>query len=386
MPEELPADRSSVAEHAWSVRMADSVIRRHSPSAARWHYEDGLVLKAIEQVGRATGEARYRRFVKDTIDLFIDPAGGIRTYDLEEYNLDQINAGKLLFPLYQITGDERYKKAAALLRKQLEAQPRTRSGGFWHKQIYPDQMWLDGIYMAAPFYAEFARMFDEPSAFDDVAHQIILIAEHARDPNTGLLYHAWDESKQQRWANPKTGCSPHFWGRAVGWYAMALVDVLDHFPQDHPRRAALVAIFGRLAAALERFQDAATGLWYQVLDQRQRAGNYLEASASCMFVYAIAKGVRKEYLATDYLALARNGYQGIVRDLITVDTQGLVTLERICAVAGLGGNPYRDGSFEYYVGEKVASNDYKGVGPFILASLEIEGAATDGPSRGQEAR
>jgi unsaturated rhamnogalacturonyl hydrolase len=162
--------------------------------------------------------------------------------------------------------------------------------------------------------------------------------------------------------------------------------VLDHFPQDHPRRAALVAIFGRLTAALERVQDAATGLWYQVLDQGQRPGNYLEASASCMFVYTIAKGVRKEYLPTDYLALARTAYQGILRDLITVDTQGLVTLERICAVAGLGGNPYRDGSFEYYVGEKVASNDYKGVGPFILASLEIEGAANDGPPRGQEAR
>jgi unsaturated rhamnogalacturonyl hydrolase len=359
----------------WSVRMADSLIQRHSPAATRWHYEDGLVLKAIDQVGRATGKSRYWHFVKDTIDLFVDQEGNIRTYHIQEYNLDQINPGKLLLRLYRDTGDERYKRAATVLRKQLEGQPRTRSGGFWHKQIYPEQMWLDGIYMAAPFYAEFARTFDEPAAFDDVAHQIMLIEKHTCDPTTGLFYHAWDESKQQRWANPTTGCSPHFWGRAMGWYAMALVDVLDYFPADHLRRAAIVAILGRIAEALAQVQDQATGLWYQVLDQGQRAGNYLEASASCMFVYAIAKGVRRGYLPAAHLTIAWQGYQGIVRDLITVDAQGLVTLDRICAVAGLGGNPYRDGSFAYYVGEKVAANDAKGVGPFILAALEIEGAS-----------
>jgi unsaturated rhamnogalacturonyl hydrolase len=354
--------------------MADSVIRRHSPEAAQWHYEHGLALKAIEQVGRASGDARYGRFVKDTIDLFVEPDGAIRSYRLQEYNLDQINPGNLLFPLYQATGDERYKQAAALLRQQLREQPRTPSGGFWHKQIYPNQMWLDGVYMASPFYTTFARSFDEPAAFDDIAHQIILIAEHARDPQTGLLYHAWDESKQQPWANPATGCSPHFWGRALGWYAMALVDVLDDFPAEHPRRAAIVAILRDAAAAVAQVQDGASGLWYQVLDQGERAGNYLEASASCMFVYALAKAVRNGYLPAEYLAVARRSYQGIVRDLISVDAQGLVTLERICAVAGLGGNPYRDGSFEYYVGEPVAANDYKGVGPFILAAIEIEGA------------
>jgi unsaturated rhamnogalacturonyl hydrolase len=228
--------------------------------------------------------------------------------------------------------------------------------------------------MAAPFYAAFARTFDEPSAFDDIAHQIILIEQHTRDPNTGLLYHAWDASTQQRWANQETGCSPHFWGRAMGWYAMALVDVLDEFPVEHPRRAEIVAILGRLAAAVTQVQDATSGLWYQVLDQGARAGNYLEASASCMFVYALARGARQGYLPADYLAAARQGYEGIVRDLITVDSQGLVTLERVCAVAGLGGDPYRDGSFAYYVGERVAANDYKGVGPFILASLELERA------------
>jgi unsaturated rhamnogalacturonyl hydrolase len=371
-------DRPIIADQPWSTRMADSMLRRHDPAAAQWHYEHGLLLQAIAQVWRATGATRFGDHVKATIDLFIEPDGGIRSYRLEEYNLDQINPGKLLFPLYRDTGDERYRRAAALLRRQLAEQPRTPSGGFWHKQIYPHQMWLDGIYMAAPFYAAFARAFDEPAAFDDIAHQITLVEQHSRDPNSGLLYHAWDESKQQRWANPETGCAPHFWGRAMGWYAMALVDVLDDFPAEHPRHAEIVAILNRLAAATAQVQDAASGLWYQVLDQGTRAGNYHEASASCMFVYALAKGVRKGYLPASYLAVARRGYTGIVRDLITVDEQGLVTLERVCAVAGLGGEPYRDGSFEYYVGERVAANDYKGVGPFILAALEIEAAQRDG--------
>ena len=213
--------------------------------------------------------------------------------------------------------------------------------------------------------------------------QIILIEEHTRDPQTGLLYHAWDESKQQPWTDPETGGSPHFWGRAMGWYAMALVDVLDHFPENHPRCREIVAILDRMVEALARVQDEATGLWYQVLDQGGREGNYLEASASCMFVYAIAKGTRKGYLDNDRLAIARKGYRGILRDLITVDGQGLVSLERICAVAGLGGNPYRDGSYEYYVGEPVASNDYKGVGPFILASIELEHSSSTSPAAGQ---
>ncbi len=370
-------DRPAATDQRWSVRMADSVIARHSPEAAKWHYEHGLVLMAIEHVWRVTGDERYWRFVKDTTDRFIEPDGAIRTYNLTEYNLDQINPGKVLFSLYEATGDQRYKQAIMHLRRQLASHPRTRSGGFWHKQIYPYQMWLDGIYMAGPFYAQYAQTFDEPTAFDDIAHQIILIEQHARDPQTGLLYHAWDESKQQRWADPETGCSPHFWGRAMGWYGMAIVDVLDYFPEDHPRRGAIIAILNRMSEALAKVQDQTTGLWYQVLDQGQRAGNYLESSVSCMFVYTLAKGVGKGYLPEQYLAIARDGYQGIVREFITIDGDSLVTLEKTCAVAGLGGNPYRDGSFGYYVGEQVAANDYKGVGPFMLAALEVESFELD---------
>jgi unsaturated rhamnogalacturonyl hydrolase len=356
----------------WSVRMADSVMKRGAPMSARWHYENGVMLKAIEQVWQKTGDDKYWAYIKEISDQFIDPAGNVRTYTVVEYNLDQVNPGKILFPLYKNTGDERYKHAIYLLREQLRWQPRTNERGFWHKRIYPYQMWLDGIYMASPFYAEFANTFDDPAAFDDVAHQITLIEKHTRDPKTGLLYHGWDESKQQRWADPETGLSPHFWGRAIGWYAMAIVDVLDYFPVDHPKRGAIISVFERMVAALSNVQDQPTGLWYQVLDQGNRPGNYLEASASCMFVHAIAKGIRKGYLDKRVLAMAQRGYEGILENLIEVDALGLVNLHWTCGGAGLGGTPYRDGSFEYYVGEKIVTNDYKGVGPFIMASVEME--------------
>lgn len=361
---------SPVLVHPWSVRMADSVMQRNIPF--RWHYENGLVLQAIEQVWNKTGESQYGQYIRDAVDPFISPDGTIKSYSIDEYNLDQINPGKILFTLYRTTGDEKYRKAIILLREQLRTHPRTAERGFWHKKIYPHQMWLDGIYMASPFYAAYAATFGEPQAFDDVAHQILLMARHVRDAKSGLFYHGWDESKRQRWADARTGCSPHFWGRAMGWYAMAIVDVLDYLPSDHVQRAAILRLFEHMIQALAQVQDQPTGLWYQVLDQGERAGNYLEASASCMFVYAIAKGVRRGYLPSHYLDWARKGYLGILGNLIEIDARGLVNLNRICAVAGLGGTPYRDGSYEYYVTTPVVTNDYKGVGAFMLASVEME--------------
>ncbi|MBE7469095.1 MAG: glycosyl hydrolase family 88 [Anaerolineae bacterium] len=352
--------------------MADSVLKRHPLLADKWRYEAGVVLTGIQQVWLKTQEQKYYDYIKSNIDQFIGPDGDIQTYCLEEYNLDQINEGKLLFLLYNQTGDERYRQAAYLLRKQLQTQPRTSEGGFWHKQIYPHQMWLDGLYMAAPFLAEFAQTFAEPEGFDEVVKQIMLIERHTRDPQTGLLYHGWDESKRQRWANPETGCSSCFWGRAVGWTMLAIVDVLDFLPQHHAGRESLLAIFERTASALAAVQDKATGLWYQVLDQGDMPGNYLEASASAMFVYAFAKGIRQGHIGEKYQAVATQGYQGILERFVEIDAQGLVNLNGICAVAGLGGEPYRDGSFEYYIGEEIATNDYKGVGPFIMASVEME--------------
>ncbi len=356
------------------MRMADSVMRREPRLSERWRYESGVVLSGIERLWQKCQGSRCWEYLKDNMDAFIAPGGSIRTYRLDEYNLDQIDQGKLLFPLFSATQDERYKRAAFLLRDQLKTHPRTSEGGFWHKQIYPHQMWLDGIYMASPFYAEFGKTFGEPSAFDDVAHQIILIEQHTRDPKMGLLYHGWDESKTQRWANLETGCSPHFWGRAMGWYAMALVDVLDHFPSEHPQRPAILTILQRLADAIVNVQDDATGLWYQILNLPAKSGNYLESSASCMFVCALAKGARQGFIAAKYLDAAKKGYAGIIEQFVEVDAQGLVNLNGICSVAGLGGNPYRDGSYEYYVSEPVVTNDHKGIGAFLLASAEIEQA------------
>jgi unsaturated rhamnogalacturonyl hydrolase len=369
---------SSQKISTWSVRMVESTLQRYALADFQWHYEHGLQVMAIQKVGEATGEERYLRFVSDWIDHFVQPDGTIRTYRADEYNIDQINAGKLLYGAYERTGDDRYRKAIELLREQMRTHPRNNANGFWHKQIYPYQMWLDGIYMAGPFLTEYALRFNEPSTFDDVVHQIMLIEKYTRDEKTGLLYHAWDESKQQRWCDPETGLSKYFWGRAVGWYVMAIVDVLDHLPRNHAQRSDLIAILDRTAAAIVKVQDEATGLWYQILDLPERAGNYLEASASTMFVYAFAKAVREGYLTQDYLLSARRGYHGLLQNLIKIDSQGLLTLEKVCGGAGLGGEPYRDGSFEYYITEKIIPNDPKGVGPFILAALEMERAGVNG--------
>lgn len=372
--------KATYPNNSWATRMAASVLPNYPPGEWRWHYEHGLFVKALAEIDAAAGNDSFEHFIQDWVDAFVTPEGNIRTYASSELNLDLINPGKLLFPLYRRTGDARYEKAIKLLRSQLQQQPRTKSEGFWHKKIYPFQMWLDGLYMAAPFYAEYARTFDEPDLFGDVTHQFKLIEQHTRDPRTGLLYHAWDESKEQKWANPDTGCSPHFWGRAMGWYAMALVDVLDILPAGHAGRPALIRILDRLAHALLQVQDADTGLWYQVVDLPHRPGNYPETSVSAMLAYTFAKGVRKGHLAADYQLAAQRAFRGLLEHKVKVDAHGTLTLEGTCSVGGLGGIPYRDGSFEYYVGEPVAANDFKGVGPFILAALEMEARAAKSAS------
>jgi unsaturated rhamnogalacturonyl hydrolase len=354
-----------------SARVAESIVRRHPVVHPKWDYTAGLVLLGLDRLGRETADAGLLSYVKDNMDRLVSADGRIDTYELEEFNLDQVNQGRLLFPLYERFHDERYSKAAALIREQLRRQPRTSEGGFWHKKIYPQQMWLDGLYMAAPFYARWAMVHGEVQAFDDIARQFLLVARHTRDARTGLHYHGWDESRTQIWANPQTGQSPHFWGRAMGWYAMALVDVLDDMPDSHRDRAAIVRILADLADAVAKVQDPVTGLWYQVLDQPSRAGNYREASASAMFVYALAKGVRQGYLAPSFRAVAERGYAGLVEHLVVTGDDGFVSLAGICQVAGLGGKQQRDGSFEYYMREPVVKDDYKGVGPFLLASLEL---------------
>ena len=350
---------------------------------SKWTYELGIMLKGLEGVWYATGDGRYFRHIQEQLDHWVQPDGTIRTYRPEEYNIDHVLLGRNLLTLYKVTGQEKYRKAAASLREQLKTHPRTKEGGFWHKKIYPHQMWLDGLYMGEPFYAEYAATFNEPEAFDDIARQFVLMERHARDAQTGLLYHAWDESREQRWADKTTGRSPHVWGRAMGWYAMALVDTLEHFPAEHPQRAELVAILNRLASAVAKYQEPKSGLWWQVVDRGGQKGNYLEASASAMFVYALAKGVRQGHLPASYVKVAEKAYQGILREFIRPVSAAQVNLEGTVSVAGLGGNPYRDGSYEYYLSEKVVTNDPKGVGAFLKASVEMEQAAKPKPGRGK---
>lgn len=361
-----------------AVKMAQSEMR-HFPDILGvdynnrpvWNYTQGLIAQAMLGVYEFTRDKAFYDYGRSYADKMIDESGGIQGYKPEEYNIDRLNSGKFLFDLYRETHDERYKTALFQLREQLRSHPRTSEGGFWHKKIYTHQMWLDGLYMGAPFYARFARDFNEPEAFNDIIDQFVIVHRHTYDRVTGLNYHGWDESRTQKWANPVTGCSPHFWGRAMGWYAMALVDVLDYIPADHPRRGEILTILKQVSAGVARHQDKTSGLWYQVMNLGSREGNYLEATASSMFTYALLKGVRKGYLPAKYKKTARKGYKGLIRQLVRDNGDGTISLTQCCSVAGLGGNPYRDGSFGYYVGEPVRDNDPKGVGPFILACLEM---------------
>ena len=364
----------------WSERMAQSVIKRNPEAwmidfrdSPKWNYTHGLVLLSLLEVWDKTDDDQYFSYVKSFADTLIDEEGSIRGgYDIANFNIDHIKPGNILFDLYEESGDERYLTAMQTLRTQLQWQPRTSEGGFWHKLRYPWQMWLDGLYMGTPFYTEFAVRFDEPAAFDDIANQFQIIEKNAKDANTGLLYHGWDESRVQQWSNDETGLSQCFWARAVGWYAMALVDVLDHYPAEHPRRQELIDNLQRTMEAIAQYQDTDKGLWYQVMDAGNREGNYLESTASCMFVYAMAKGVNKGYLPNSYMDLAKKAYDGILEEFIEVADEGEVLIHKCCAVAGLGGDPYRSGSYEYYINEEIRSNDPKATGPFILASLELE--------------
>lgn len=361
----------------WSDRMALTLMKRHPEAymiddskTPKWDYVHGLVLHSIEELYKKNPDPRYPVYIKRYVDSFVQEDGTIKSYDLDKYNIDMIVAGRLLFNIYETTKEEKYLKAMQLLRRQLAEQPRTTSGGFWHKNIYPNQMWLDGLYMGEPFYAQYTVTFEGGKSLDDVARQFEQIQLHATDPKTGLLYHAWDESKQMPWANKETGNSPNFWSRALGWYVMALVDVLDYFPKEHPKQKELVKYLNVACTALAKVQDK-SGLWYQVTDKMGQKGNYLEASGSSMFAYAFAKGANKGYLPASYKKLANKAFDGLTTKLIKVDADGGITLTQACQVAGLGGTPYRDGSYEYYVNEKKKDNDPKATGPFILAALEL---------------
>jgi unsaturated rhamnogalacturonyl hydrolase len=379
-----------IAENSPSRAMAATVIKMWPTGAVLttvhpgvWGYEEGVLLDGMAAEWHSTADGADFKYIKAAVDKYVTDDGTITGFKADEHTLDDIEMGRAVLLVYRVTQQAKYYKAAKFLHDQLELQPRTASGGYWHKQIYPNQMWLDGAYMAEPFRAAYAATFQEPRDFDDVVSQLFLMDEHMRDPKTGLMLHGWDQSKQMPWADKTTGLSPEVWARAMGWYAVALVDVLDWLPKGYPQRSNLVNVLQRTAAAVVKVQDAKSGLWWQVMDQGGKAGNYFEASASSMFVYSLAKGVRMGYLPQSYEANAKRGWEGIQKQFVTTDADGLMVLNGTVKVGGLGGTPYRSGTYEYYVGEKVGVNDAKGIGAFLLAGSEMEQAPTEALGQGK---
>lgn len=349
----------------------DTVAYKSEAKSYKWNYEQGLILESIYRVWLKTKEQKYFDYIKQNVDYYVNEDGSVKTYDLTNFNIDNIAPGRLLLHLYETTKQNKYKIAADILIKQLKFHPRTSEGGFWHKKIYPNQMWLDGLYMAEPFYTEYSVMFNEPKNFDDIANQFLLIKKHLYDEKTGLYYHGWDESKNQKWADPIKGTSPNFWGRSLGWFMMALVDVLNTFPENHKDRNEILKIFQDLSSFLLKYRDSETKLWYQVVDKSNRQGNYIETSASSMFIYAFARGYNRGYLDEKFMNAAKESYQNLTNEFLLKDNKGNYILTNVCSVGGLGGNPYRDGSFEYYIGEPKRNNDFKGYGSLILAATEL---------------
>lgn len=362
-----------------AIRFADSEMKRFPQAWQLDHgkrlffgYAQGLGALAMLNMWKATGQQKYYDYVAQWADTLIANNGNIYKYSKKNFHLDFIAPGKVLFDIYKQTHQEKYKIALDNLIDQLKKQPRTKDGGYWHKDIYPNQMWLDGIYMASPFMAQYGQTFNQAQWTDEALKQSLLCHLHCYDSASGLYYHAWDETKTQKWANPQTGQSPNFWGRSIGWYFMAIVDILDFIPPKHPKRPELIKIIRNLATVLPRYQH--DGLWYQIIDQPQRKGNYPEASVNTQVMYAYAKAINKGYLSSQYAKYPAACYQAICSKLLKQNKDSTLTLTQCCSVAGLGGTPYRDGSYEYYIGENIRDNDAKATGPFIMACIELSKA------------
>ena len=358
-------EKSSPSHTAWNIES----VREGRP--ASWNYIDGCMITALLAMSDITGDARYFDFAEGFIDWFVLEDGTIRTYDRKKYNLDDINEGRVLFPLYAKTGKEKYKKAAENLYRQIQEQPRTFEGNFWHKAIYPNQVWLDGLYMAQPFYALYETTFGSGDVSDTLS-QIANVRLRMFDEARKLYYHGYDATRTIFWADPVTGCSKNFWLRSVGWFSVALVDLCEILPNGAGRDR-LCEIFNELIAGVAPYADKETSLYWQVVDQGGREGNYLETSGSSMLAYSMLKGARLGVLPKEYAAKGEKTFRGIVDKYLSF-TDGELNLGGICLVAGLGpeNNPRRDGSYEYYISEPVVENDAKGVAPFVLCYTEIK--------------
>ncbi|MBQ0057354.1 MAG: glycoside hydrolase family 88 protein [Bacteroidales bacterium] len=368
-----------------SIQMVKSEITRMpEPSMIdyntqlKWNYTHGLELQSMLQCADRYPNmaATIHDYVNQYLKAVIDADGFIYKYKTTNYSLDHINAGKMLAHAYTLDPQPRYRRALDSLYTQLLSHPRVAEGGFWHKKVYPHQMWLDGIYMGSPYYCQYARMFLEgdtqAAAFNDVVNQIMVIARHTYDPQNGLYRHAWDEAHAQPWCDPATGQAPHVWGRALGWYCMAMVDVLEQLPAGHPGRDSIMSVLQPLCENIRAIQDPEYKAWYQVMDQGQREGNYLETSCTAMFAYTFIKGAMNGWLPQSFMTYGLEAFNGLNKHFIRHDADGTISLTRVCGVAGLGGTPYRSGTFDYYINEIIRDNDPKGVGPYIMTSLLIE--------------
>ena len=377
----------------YSQRMANSQMSR-SGNLYSWDYPDGLFAESILKVYNLYGEEKYLSYLVKYANSAVTSSGSMNGYSYNAFTLDNINPGKFLLELQQISPKANYKIAMDMLRKQLKNQPRTNNsadGGFWHKLSYPHQMWLDGLYMGARFYSEYDKLYNNGEAYQDVVNQFEMIHSHTYDPEYQLNYHAWSakpDDANSFWANksdPFLGCSKEFWGRGLGWYAAALVDVIEILPDTFSRRNELVDIFNQVAAGIKRWQDSTSGCWYQLLRydtsyvSKGGHSNYLEASASSMYTYALLKAARLGIIDEQvYRPVGIKAYKGLLDNFITEDALGNLSLNRICRSAGLGpsSKPERNGSADYYLdgsdAGNIVSNDLKGVGPFIMASVEYE--------------
>ena len=377
---------SAFAQEPYSVRMIKSEMQRN-PDATyldgrngvrKWNYTTGLELKSFMDAADRYDLPEVVAYVKEWADTMATEKGKVFGYKKSNYNVDHICPARIYFDLHDMYGDQdkRYRRVTRMIREQIDSQPRTQSGEFWHKQIYPNQVWLDGFYMALPFYAEYTRRYapkeQRDSLFADIVHQFVAGAENTYDPATGLFRHAWDESKSMFWCDPQTGLSAHAWGRATGWYAIALVEVLDYLPEDHPGYKTLIGQLNYFVEVLPKWADPKTGMWYQVLDCPDRKGNYQEATCSIMFTYAFLKGLRKGYIDDSHADYIKGLYQKFIDRFIKENPDGTISMTDCCAVGGLGGKQMRKGDFDYYLSEPIIDNDCKGVGPFIWASLEWE--------------
>ncbi len=368
----IPTIATSMAEKmaATSIRIwPDSFsVKPALGTRARWSYDQGVILKGIEELWYTTGDPQYFQYIQHSMDYYVKEDGTVLDYKPEEFNIDHLNNGKVLLTLYQVTGKEKYKKALDQMYRQWLLQPRNELGGLWHKNIYPHQMWLDGLYMGAAFMAQYASVFHDTSAFAEITRQFVLAETYTRDEISGLMYHAWDAKKQQKWANPTTGKSPHIWGRAMGWYGMALVDALDFYPLHETGRDSLLQILNRYVKAIVKVQNS-NGLWYDILDAPSDKRNYFETSASAMFSRVLFKAAKKGYIDAGYLQNAQKAYAGIIANYVT-DKNGYIELNNTVSVSGLSGTPYRDGSLDYYFSEPIVINDPKGFGALLQAAVQ----------------